>query len=145
MTERYLRAGEKILKERGFKVPYPMTWLEGQIMEDYIADVKIVQEYAKLNRQIILRLDFKRDEIKVRGRVFLCAQLSGGFGGSEDIAQRRDFCKGRGTGHYSDQYAGRCCARKREGKFGLEPVRTPWFRPPHAAERGETALYRVSL
>lgn len=64
VTERYLRAGEKILKERGLKVPYPMTWLEGQIMEDYIADVKIVQEYAKLNRQIILRQILKEMKLK---------------------------------------------------------------------------------
>lgn len=54
VTEKYLQAGAKILKEKGLEVPYPMTWLTGELMEDYIADVKTVQEYAQLNRKIIL-------------------------------------------------------------------------------------------
>lgn len=54
VTERYLRAGARLLKEKGLEAPYPLTWLEGRLMEDYIADVQTVQEYALLNRRIIL-------------------------------------------------------------------------------------------
>lgn len=54
VTERYLRAGAERLKKEGLEVPYPMTWLAGEIMEDYIGDVKTVQEYAQLNRKIML-------------------------------------------------------------------------------------------
>ncbi|MDE7326502.1 MAG: RtcB family protein [Lachnospiraceae bacterium] len=64
VTERYLRAGAKILKERGMEVPYPMTWLEGELMEDYIADVKMIQEYALLNRRIILWQILKEMKLK---------------------------------------------------------------------------------
>jgi len=42
------------LKAKGIDVPYPLTWLEGDLMKQYIADVKVVQKYAALNRQIIL-------------------------------------------------------------------------------------------
>lgn len=64
VTERYLRAGAGILKEKGLEVPYPMTWLAGELMEDYIADVKTVQEYAQLNREIILSQILKEMKLK---------------------------------------------------------------------------------
>lgn len=54
VTDHYVDAGAKILKEKDEEVPYPMTWLEGELMENYIADVSVVQEYAQLNREIIL-------------------------------------------------------------------------------------------
>lgn len=34
--------------------PYELTWLDGQLMEDYLNDLQIVQQYASLNREIIL-------------------------------------------------------------------------------------------
>ncbi len=64
VTERYLRAGAEILKKEGLEVPYPMTWLTGEIMEDYIEDVKTVQEYAQLNRQIMLWQILKEMKLK---------------------------------------------------------------------------------
>lgn len=64
VTERYLQAGAGLLKKMGLDVPYPMTWLEGELMEDYVADVKTVQEYAQLNRQIILRQILKEMKLK---------------------------------------------------------------------------------
>ena len=54
VTDYYLREGAKILKTKGQEVPYPMTWLEGELKEQYLADVRVVQEYAELNREIIL-------------------------------------------------------------------------------------------
>ncbi|MDO4292719.1 MAG: RtcB family protein [Eubacteriales bacterium] len=54
VTEHYVSVGAKILKEKGLEVPYPMTWLEGKLMEDYIADLHTAQAYAQLNREIIL-------------------------------------------------------------------------------------------
>lgn len=54
VTDFYVEKGARILKDAGLKVPLPMTWLEGQLMEDYIADVGITQEYAMLNREIML-------------------------------------------------------------------------------------------
>lgn len=37
-----------------------MTWLEGDLKEAYLHDVSIVQEYAALNRKMILRELLKR-------------------------------------------------------------------------------------
>ena len=34
-------------------VPYEVAWCDGQDFDDYIHDMKIMQEYAKLNRRII--------------------------------------------------------------------------------------------
>ena len=60
VTEYYLREGQKYLKGKGRNVPYELTYLENSLMEDYIHDTQIMQEFAELNRRIIL------DEI-VRG------------------------------------------------------------------------------
>lgn len=54
VTEYYLNEGQKLLKEKGLVVPYEVTWLEGELMEDYIHDLQIVQRFASLNREIIL-------------------------------------------------------------------------------------------
>lgn len=54
VTEYYLNEGQKFLKEQGLTVPYEMTWLEGELMKDYLHDLQIVQQFASLNREIIL-------------------------------------------------------------------------------------------
>ena len=54
MTEYYLAEGQKALKKQNLSVPYEMTYLEGNLMEQYLHDVRIVQEYAKWNRIAIL-------------------------------------------------------------------------------------------
>ena len=54
VTEYYLTEGQKQLKEQGKDIPYELTYLEGSLMEDYLHDLQIVQEFATLNREIIL-------------------------------------------------------------------------------------------
>lgn len=54
VTEYYLNEGQKFLKEQGLTVPYEMTWLEGELMKSYLHDLQIVQQFASLNREIIL-------------------------------------------------------------------------------------------
>ena len=54
LTEYYLSAGQKILKARGEEVPYELTYLEGELMASYLHDLEIVQEYAALNRRIMI-------------------------------------------------------------------------------------------
>ncbi len=50
----YLEAGQKELKNKEITdVPYEMTYLSGALMEDYLHDLEIVQEYAFLNRRVI--------------------------------------------------------------------------------------------
>lgn len=54
VTEYYLNEGQKLLKEKGISVPYELTYLEGELKEHYLHDLQVVQEYASLNREIIL-------------------------------------------------------------------------------------------
>lgn len=54
VTEYYLSEGQKYLKANGINVPYEITWLEGKLMDDYLHDLQIVQDFASLNREIIL-------------------------------------------------------------------------------------------
>ena len=54
VTEYYLDEGQKYLKANGIEVPYEITWLEGVLMEDYLHDLQVVQQFASLNREIIL-------------------------------------------------------------------------------------------
>lgn len=54
VTEYYLREGQKSLKAQGISVPYELTYLEGDLMEEYLQDIQIVQEFAELNRAAIL-------------------------------------------------------------------------------------------
>lgn len=54
VTDYYQAEGQKYLKSRGIEIPIELTWLEGKLMEDYLHDLLIVQEFASLNRAIIL-------------------------------------------------------------------------------------------
>ena len=54
VAEYYLREGQKILQEQGIKIPYELTYLSGNLMENYLHDIQIVQTFAKLNRACIL-------------------------------------------------------------------------------------------
>ena len=55
ITENYIREGQEYLKSKDLDVPYELTWLEGSLKEAYLHDVSVAQEYAALNRRIILR------------------------------------------------------------------------------------------
>ena len=54
VTDFYLSEGQKILKDKGITVPYELTYLDGALKENYLHDLFIVQEYASLNRQIMI-------------------------------------------------------------------------------------------
>ena len=55
VTEHYLRCGHEKLASSGEEIPYPLTYINGDLMDDYIHDVGITQEYARMNRELILR------------------------------------------------------------------------------------------
>lgn len=54
VTEYYLDEGQKHLKSIGINIPYELTWLEGRLKDDYLHDLQIVQQFASLNREVIL-------------------------------------------------------------------------------------------
>ena len=55
VAEHYLRTGQKKMQmeKKGF-APYEMTPLDGELMENYFHDIKIIQNFAKLNREAIV-------------------------------------------------------------------------------------------
>lgn len=54
VTEHYINQGQKESKEKELNIPYELTYLEGPTLENYLYDIQIVQEFASLNRKIIL-------------------------------------------------------------------------------------------
>lgn len=65
VTEYYLMNGQKKLEEKDIHIPYELTYLEGELMEHYLHDVAIVQEYAALNREIIIAEICKAMKFKI--------------------------------------------------------------------------------
>ncbi len=55
VAEYYMEKGHKYLKKQGIEVPYEMTFLTGELLADYFHDIQFVQEYAALNRQIMIK------------------------------------------------------------------------------------------
>lgn len=55
VTEYYLKEGQKELKSKGLTVPYELTYLEGELKKHYLHDLAIVQNFAALNREIMLQ------------------------------------------------------------------------------------------
>lgn len=45
----------KVEYNRPFEVPFELAYLEGEDFKNYIHDIDIIQRYAELNRQIIIR------------------------------------------------------------------------------------------
>ena len=48
VTEHYMRLGQEGLKDKGEDVPYPLTYLEGRLMEEYLHDIRVVTRYDRL-------------------------------------------------------------------------------------------------
>ncbi len=55
VADYYLRTGQKEsqMKKQGY-ASYEMTCLTGELMDDYLHDIKIIQEFARLNREAII-------------------------------------------------------------------------------------------
>ena len=66
VAEYYLRTGQKEMqmKKQGF-ASYEMTCLSGELMEDYLHDIKIMQEFARINREAIIESIVKGMKWKV--------------------------------------------------------------------------------
>lgn len=54
VAEYYLKAGQNALKDAGKDIPYELTWLEGALKDDYLADIAVVQEFAEESRRAML-------------------------------------------------------------------------------------------
>lgn len=67
VAEHYLRAGQKEsqMKKQGGYASYEMTCLGGALKEDYLHDLKIMQEFAWLNREAMIESIVKGMKWKV--------------------------------------------------------------------------------
>ncbi len=50
ITDFYLDQGRRDLRKRNVAIPYELTYIEGSLMEDYLHDIRLAQEFAALNR-----------------------------------------------------------------------------------------------
>ena len=48
------------LRQEGITIPEELCWLEGEYLEDYLHDIKICQEFARLNRETIAEVLLER-------------------------------------------------------------------------------------
>lgn len=55
----YMKAAQKDLKERGIAIPYPLAYVEGHLMDGYLHDMRIAQEFADLNRKAMVDVILK--------------------------------------------------------------------------------------
>ncbi|MCR4846248.1 MAG: RtcB family protein [Eubacterium sp.] len=91
VADYYLRTGQKEMQMRkqGY-APYEMTCLTGALMEDYIYDIKIIQEFARLNREAIIDSITNGMKWKIEDS-FTCihnyVDFSGGDGSSDSDAK----------------------------------------------------------
>lgn len=65
VAEYYMKAGQDALKEQGIEVPYELTYLTGQLLEDYLHDQWVVTQFAEQNRAAMLDELIKGMKLKV--------------------------------------------------------------------------------
>lgn len=84
----YLHAGQKEaqMKKQGY-APYEMTCLEGRLMEDYLHDLKIMQEFARINREAMVETIVKGMKWKVEDE-FTCIHNYVDFDGETPILRK---------------------------------------------------------
>ena len=55
----YMKAAQKNLKERNISVPYPLAYVDGNLMDAYLHDMRIAQAFADLNRKAMVDMILK--------------------------------------------------------------------------------------
>lgn len=91
VADYYLRNGQKEMqaKKQGF-ASYEMTCLSGHLMDDYLYDTRIIQDFARLNRDAIIESIVKGMKWKVEDS-FTCihnyVDFSGALSGDSDRAK----------------------------------------------------------
>ena len=85
VTDYYLRAGQKEqqMKKEGGHAPYEMTCLSGKLMEDYLHDLAVTQEFAQINREAMIDTIARGMKWKVED-MFTCIHNYVDFSGVPD-------------------------------------------------------------
>lgn len=104
-----------------------LAYLTGELMDDYLSDMEIIQRYAEANRQAIAKAILKAMRI-VPQEQFTTVH---NYIDHESMILRKGAVsakKGRAP-DYSDEYARRFSDLRRQGQRRLEPVGTAWSWP----------------
>ena len=90
VADYYLRTGQKEMqmKKQGY-ASYEMTCLTGELMDDYLHDIKIIQEFARLNRDAIIDSIVNGMKWKIQD-TFTCIHNYVDFSGVEDRSSEED-------------------------------------------------------
>ncbi|MBQ6230638.1 MAG: RtcB family protein [Eubacterium sp.] len=88
VADYYLRTGQKEMqmKKQGF-ASYEMTCLSGKLMEDYLHDLEIMQEFARLNREAIIESIVKGMKWKIEDS-FTCIHNYVDFSGEKPVLRK---------------------------------------------------------
>jgi RNA-splicing ligase RtcB len=70
IAEYYMLEGHRQLLEQGIDIPYELSYLTGDLLNDYIDDVRVAQFYAQVNRLRIINtlckaLKWKSEELPI--------------------------------------------------------------------------------
>ena len=89
VAEYYLRKGQKEMQEKkqGY-ASYEMTCLTGELREDYLYDIKIIQDFARLNREAMIESIVKGMKWKVEDS-FTCIHNYVDFSDAESPILRK--------------------------------------------------------
>lgn len=88
VAEYYMSEGHKYLKKHGKEdVPFELTYLSDELLSDYLHDIAVVQEYADLNRSIIIREIAKGMKWKCK-EIHSCIHNYTDFDGNEPILRK---------------------------------------------------------
>ena len=72
VAEFYCREGMKTLRNQGISEPFETTWLEGELMHNYLHDAAITQKFAQINRETILKIILKKMKWKPADDIISC-------------------------------------------------------------------------
>ena len=88
VAEYYLRAGKKEMqrKKQGY-ASYEMTSLTGELMEDYLHDLEIIQDFARINREAIIESIVKGMKWKVED-IFCSIHNYVDFSGNDPLLRK---------------------------------------------------------
>ena len=91
VTDYYLKAGQKEAQEKkqGY-APYEMTCLNGQLKEDYLHDLAVTQEFARINREAMIDSIVRGMKWKVE-EMFTCIHNYVDFSSGEANTASEDF------------------------------------------------------
>lgn len=117
VTDYYLTKGHMALKKQGMNIPYELTYLDGELMEHYLHDLAIVQDFAALNRDTMINLITKAMKWKVMDTLSCCHNyvdfLKSNKNSAEHILHTTDIPQ-KGSKHQMILRKGAICAQKDE-------------------------------